>query len=128
MIKNAANLSLIENSGNLPDVSGAMQNWFQTMIFGVVVKSIVNFKNAETITQISFQGVMQPLSPEKLDLKPIAQRSWIWQQLHAEIDLILMPDEIVYYLNKTYRVMEKYDYSKYQYVEYHLVEDYEEVP
>jgi hypothetical protein len=124
MIKNASNLTLEQNQGTLPQMAGAFQNWFQPMTFVRVVKSLVNFLNVETLTPITFQGVMQPLSPEKIILKSEGQRSWIWQQLHAEPTLILIPDEIVTYDGKNYRVMEKLDYQKYEFIEYHLIEDY----
>lgn len=123
-IKNASSIPLNQNSGTLPDVSGAMLDWFQPMIFSLVSKSVTNFQNVETTTEVSFLGVIQPLGPRQLMIKPEGQRAWKWFQVHAEPALILSTDQIIEYEGVQYRVMAETDYRDYGYVEYHLVQDY----
>lgn len=123
-IKNAANTPLNENSGTLPDVSGAMLNWFQPMIFGIVSKVISGFQVVESMVEINFMGVWQPLSGRQLMLKPEGQRAWSWWWLHSDPSLDLKVDDVVVYKSKQYRVMAKKNYSLYQYIEYHLVTDW----
>ena len=125
-IKNGSNTLLNNNPGTLPDVSGAMKNWFQKMTFIRIVKSIVNFRVKEVETEIVFQGVMQPFTKQQLQMKPEGQRSWKWYSLHAETELVLDNDEKVLYLGDDYRVMNKGDYRQYGYVDYELVKDYQE--
>ncbi len=124
-IRNASDLRLYQNVGTLPDMTGALLNWFQPMIFSQLVKSVVNFKNVETPTNTYTKGVMQPLSAQQLQMKPEGQRNWIWNMLHCLPDLILKPDDVVTYQRQNYRVMAKRDYSKYGYLEYDLVQDYQ---
>lgn len=123
-ITNAADSRLWQNPGTLPDMNEAMLEYFQPMIFTQIVKSVVNFVNVETITDIQFQGVMQPFTDQKLFMKPEGQRQWKWFQLHSEAGLTLNPDDIVTYQGTQFRVMEKRDYTKFGYCEYHLVQDY----
>jgi hypothetical protein len=124
IIKNGKDMPLNQNSGTLPDVSGAMLDYFQPMVFAVVVKTVDNFQAVETKSSVNFQGVWQPLSARQLMLKPEGQRAWKWFQVHAEPALILQTDQLITYLGVQYRVMADKDYRLYGYVEYHLVEDF----
>lgn len=124
IIKNGKDTPLNENSGTLPDVSGAMLDYFQPMVFGTVAKAVEGFQVVETKTSVSFQGVIQPFSDRQLMMKPEGQRSWKWYTVHAEPQLELATDEIITYLGAQYRVMSLRDYRLYGYVEYHLVQDY----
>lgn len=125
MIKNGKDTLLNQSTGTLPDLSGAMRDWFQKMTFAVITKTIVNFRAVEVEVRTAFQGVMQPASPEQIQLKPEGQRAWIWHTLHAETSLILEIDGKVIYLGLEYRVMSKSDFSKYGYVQYDLVEGFQ---
>lgn len=123
-IQNAADQLLDSNTGTLPNVQGAMANWFQPLSFKQITKSVVNFQNVETTATTRFQGVRQPLSAQKLMMKPEGQRSWRWETIHAYPDLILQPDDIIIFSDRPYRVMEKYDWQEYGYLEYHITQDY----
>lgn len=123
-ISNAANRPLNFQTGTVPDVSGAMQDWFQPMVFGRVVKTTVDFQVVETEVDINFQGVIQPYNPRQLLLKPEGQRAWTWLTLHADPVLSLDVDEVVKYLGVQTRVMSRKDYTIYGYVMYELVQDW----
>lgn len=123
-IFNACNMPINQVSGTVPDVSGAMLDWFQSMVFTKVVKTTVGFQDVEKGTAINFRGVIQPLSARKLELKPEGQRSWTWLLLHSDRTLILNTDEVVTYLGVQTRVMARKDYSLYGYLEYELVQDW----
>lgn len=124
IFKNAKDIPLNQQTGTVPNVSNAMTNWFQPMIFGVVTKSITDFQVIEDMVEISFQGVWQPLSGRRLMMKPEGQQSWSWFWLHAEISLKLVPDQVIVYLGIQYRVMSVKNYDLYGYLEYELVQDY----
>ena len=115
---------LNQNSGNLPDVSGALQNWFQAMTFYRVTKTIVNYELVETSVGFSFRGVWQPLSPRQISFKPEGQRAWKWFQVHAEPSLVLIPDEVITYQGVQFRVKGTTNYDEYGYVKYDLIEDF----
>lgn len=112
----------------LPQVSGALSNWQQTMTFTTIVKTTVNSVLVETKTDTTFKGVWQPMGAAQLKLKPIAQRTWKWFTCHAEPKVQLKNDEIITFNSENYRVMEKLDYKEYGYIEYHLVKDYTSGP
>lgn len=123
-IANGANIPLTFGQGTVPDVSGAMTDYYQAMVFTLVTKSVVGFQDVETPTNINFQGVIQPFTERQLFLKPEGQRSWTWFLLHAQPVLTLKTDDVVFWNGKQTRVMSRKDYAMYGYCEYHLVQDY----
>lgn len=123
-ISNGKNRPLNVQTGTVPDVSGAMKDWFQPMVFTLVAKIVNGFQVVETPEETNFEGVIQPLNKRQLMLKPEGQRAWTWFTLHAEPVLTLQVDDVVNYLGKQTRVMARTDYSIYGYVEYELVQDW----
>lgn len=123
-IRNAADVSLGENPGTLPNVSDAMLAWFQPLTFGVIVKTVVNFNVVEDAVDTEFFGVWQPFTPRQLAIRPEGERKWPWFTLHALPSPSLQPDDIVIREGVQYRVMSKKNYSQYGFNEYTLTQDY----
>lgn len=123
-IQNGFSTNLDQNPGTLPNVADVMLDWFQGMTFELVVKAVVNSILTETTTPLAFRGVIQPFKPQNLEIKSVGERDWSWYMLHSDINLALSTDDVVIYLGKQYRVMEKLDYTPYGYLEYHLILDY----
>lgn len=125
IFKNAANTPLNANSGTLPEMSGAVANYFQKMVFTLVGKVVAtNFEVVETPTPLNFQGVIQPFTDRQLYLKPEGERAWSWYMVHAETALQLNVDDVIVFHNVQYRTMSKKNYGLYGFVEYHLVQDW----
>lgn len=124
-IANGSNTPLNVQTGTIPNVGGAMRDWFQPMTFGTVTKETVGFQVVETEVEVSFQGVIQPFTERQLQIKPEGQRAWTWLWLHADPVLTLQVDDVVSYLGVQTRVMARKDYGIYGYVEYQLVQDWE---
>lgn len=123
-IQNGKDTPLNVRTGTVPDMSGALTDWFQPMVFTTVVKETDAFQVVETPTAINFQGVIQPLSARQLAIKPEGERAWTWLMLHADPQLTLQVDDVVNYLGKQTRVMGRKNYTLYGYVEYELVQDW----
>src|SRR4051812_45508633 len=105
-------------------MSATLQNWFQPMTFTRLVKTVVNYKVVETLTNYDFHGVIQAFSPQQVSMRPEGQRNWKWFKVHADPGLTLEPDEVITYQGVKYRVMSKLDYSLYGHVEYDLIQDF----
>lgn len=108
----------------MPDVSGAMLDYFQPMTFTLLTKTATGFEAVETGTPINFRGLIQPSTDRKLAMLPEGQRSWTWLELHAETVLQLQTDDVVLYQGVQTRVMTRKDYSLYGYNHYTLVQDW----
>lgn len=124
-IINAKNIPLNQQNTYVPDVSGALQNYFQKMVFTTVVKSVVNFQLVETPTNINFWGTIQPFSDQQLRMLPEGQRTqWQYYTLHAEPALSLTIDDVINYLGVQYRVQQKKNYTLYGFNEWVLITDW----
>lgn len=121
---NAKDRPLNQLAGTLPDVSGALFDYFQEMTFTTIVKSVVNFQVVETPTNIVFQGLWQPFTGRQLSMRPEGQRKWKYSNVFSQINLSLTADDVLSYLGVQYRVLRVNDYSLYQYYQYELVEDF----
>ncbi len=123
-IKNGKNTPLGVDAGTIPDVSTALDDWFQAMVFERVVKETVGFEVVETATQINFWGVIQRHTDRELLIKPEGQRAWTWFWVHSEPQLALEVDEVINYLGVQTRVMSKMDYGIYGYISYEICQDW----
>lgn len=123
-INNAANQPLFAKAGTVPDVSGAMQDYYQPIVFEPVAKQVTGFQVVETPNPINFRGLIQPFTDRQLYLKPEGQRAWSWFWLHSDPVLTLQVDDVVIWKGKQTRVMSRKDNFLYGYVEYHLVQDW----
>jgi hypothetical protein len=124
IFKNGKDTPLNANAGNVPNMGGALRGWFQPMVFGIVEKTVQNFQVVETMVNVGFQGVWQPLSAKRLMMKPEGQQAWSWFWLHCDPSLKLNNDQVVNYLGTQYRVMNLKNEELYGYLEYELIEDY----
>lgn len=111
----------------LPNLSSAIKAWFMQIDLIITSKSIENFEIVESTYLKKSFGVRQPLSPQKLAIKPEGQRSWKWQELHLLPDTKLNIDDVVKFdrTGEQYRVIAKEDFSQYGYIRYELAQGFE---
>lgn len=125
VISNAADRAINLQNGTTPDVSGALFDWFQPMVFQALTKTVQGYQVVEDSLQYNFQGVIQPFTERQLMLKPEGQRAWTWFLLFAQPSLVLQVDDVVDWLGRQTRVMSRKNYTLEGYVEYHLVQDWD---
>lgn len=124
MIVNAKDKGL--NYSGLPQMGDVLPSWFQTLTFTLVTKSLVDYEVQEVLATITTQGVRQPMTAQDLQIKPEGQRAWKWETLHCLPNVKLKIDDIVIFDNVKYRVKERWDWSEYGYLEYHICQAYED--
>lgn len=122
-ILNGSDTLLSANSGTVPNVSGALENWFQPMTFSKVTKATVNYKVEEVFSVIDFLGVVDP-GTQPLLIRPDGQRVWQDFTCYTQIGVPLNPDDVILYQGVQYRVKAKRDYTLYGYISYELGQDY----
>jgi hypothetical protein len=123
-IFNASDIPLDQVQPNLPSMSATLTGWFQNIVVGLLVKTLVNNRTVETTTDYETRGVMQPFTPEQLEIKAEGERSWKWFMLHCQPSLQLKTDDVVTIRGVRYRVMGKLAFDAYGYLQYELVDDY----
>ncbi len=122
IITNAKDQTL-DPAGGLPDMGDALRAWFRPLTFTVIEKTVVNFQNVEAETDYTTQGVKQPLDARKLEMKPEGQRGWDWQAIHTLPEPELFLDDVMVIGGVRYRVLGKWNWKDYGYIEYHVVQD-----
>lgn len=109
----------------MPQMSAAFEGWMIPITLQKIMQEVIDgFVQDETI-DITFNGTVQPLSPDAIKLKPEGQRSWEWLQIHCFSGAQnLVTNDRVLYNGKPFKIMAVLDYSLNNYIEYHLVKDY----
>ena len=125
-IFNASSVALNDSCPTLPNVSGALKNWFQALTFGVVTKTVVGFLASEVMTTFECQGVFVP-NPNTMEIYDRGERIWDSWTLFTEIAVDLKVDDVITYLEKQFRVKTVNPLAKYGVFSYLLIEDYTNV-
>lgn len=110
----------------MPKMAAAFQGWTVPITIKKITQTIVNGFVTDTETTLQFDGTWQPLDPEEIQLKPEGQRSWEWIDLHCMgVNPGLATNDRVEYLGLRYKIMAVKDYSLNNFVEFHLVKDFQ---
>lgn len=109
----------------MPTMRGTLLGWFRPLDLTQVVKSVENFRTVEVEKPLPANGLWQPFTMEQLSIRPEGERSWRWFMVHTTIDVVLLTDDIIKRRDVPYRVMEKNDYTDNGFVEYHIVNAYD---
>lgn len=123
-IQNGCNTPLNERAGMVPQMQGALQNYFQPMTFVQIGKFISGGFMVETGTPVNFRGVMMPAKARTLEQKKEGERKWVWWTLFCTPELQLRPDDVNSYLNDQFRCIDTKNWDIYGFMEYTLVQDY----
>lgn len=79
---------------SLPNVSDAFWDWTQLVRFKVLETEVADFEVSErVISDVGFDGVLEPLQVRDLLVKPENQRRWIWWTIWAPI--VLSPGQVI---------------------------------
>lgn len=114
-------------TSGMPQVDDALNGWETTITLVKVIQNVVEGDLVTEETNITFQGVIQPLRTEQLMAKPENMRSWEWLWIHAKASsLNLKTADKIRWNNKLFKVMGVKDYSLNGYVEYEIVRDYQD--
>lgn len=120
-------MKTLRQISGLPQIRAAFCGWGTTILLVKIKQSIVDGFPQDISHEIPFHGVVQPLSPRLLLLKPEGERAWTWLQIHvvASSPVKLDVHDRIMYNCRKYKIMARLDYSANNYMEYHAVEDFQ---
>ena len=107
---------------SMPNLAEVLWDWDLVIELKLVKKNISDFEVAESaIVDLNFRGIIQPMPPQKLMVKPEGQRYWkywdLWTQQRLNTDDVIQDPDA-----KLYRVMSKDDWGQSGYFHYELTE------
>ena len=115
-------------TGQFPQMGEVLDGWEFPL---TLIKIKQNIVEGDVVTQeekIDFLGVWQPLKDEQLQFKPEGQRSWSWYWIHAKAGTLnLLTGDKIIFQNKRFKVMNVKDYSLNGYIEYQIIEDFQDI-
>lgn len=110
----------------MPQMGLAFSGWMKSVTLLKVTQTVSLGDVENSLEEICFLGVIQPLGAKSIALKPEGQRAWQWLQIHCvSSDLDLNVNDRIQFCGVNYKIMAKNDYSLNNYIEYHAVKDYE---
>jgi len=106
----------------LPNLRQALRNFGRPLQFAIIEKSVVDFEAVETTLDVKYlNGVMTPMTAQKLLIKPEGQRQWKWWEIitttRLNLDWLLQDPA-----GKRYRIMSITDWSQAGFYTYELTE------
>jgi hypothetical protein len=122
-IINAKDKNLYETN-DLPDVSGGVNMFLQSIKLGMITKKQIAGYTHEFVKYVYAKAVRQAFTTEQLILRPEGERSWKWYTLHMTPEFQLKTDDIIIIYDMRMRIMERLDYLEYGFIEYHAIEDF----
>lgn len=119
-------MKTLDQLSGMPQMGAAFAGWTKKISLVVIQQHIVNGFNQDYECSITFSGTIQPLTAKQLMLKPEGQRAWSWLQIHSLAgELNLNTEDRIIYNGVRYKVMGIWDYSLNNYIEYHVVRDFQ---
>lgn len=105
----------------------AFAGWMVKITINFIRQAQVNGFIKDIEIPHTFMGTVQPLDPDEIKLKPEGQRSWEWLDIHCfSGNLNLETNDKIIFNKIKYKVMAVKDWSLNNYIEYHLVRDYQD--
>lgn len=124
-IRSAGQYPLSQTIGTLPQMADVLQDWFQPIKAMKVIKIQNQYETIERGDPIYFRGVLQPKQRD-LDIKIEGERNWDPFSLWCETSVRLDTDDVVWIANRRYRVLSVNDFSAYGYLQYDVLQDYDD--
>lgn len=120
-------MKTLDQYSGMPQIQSAFMGWTTSITLSIITQAVTNGFIVDSSTEVTFDGVIQPLSPQKIMLKPEGQRAWEWLQIHCFSGrLNLNINDRIIYNGTKYKIMASNDYSLDNYIEYHAIKDFDE--
>lgn len=127
-IQNGASRPLFTSAPTMPSLADTIQDWGSAIQFLRILKNEVDFQITESVqqafTRLRFivNGMIVPLTPRQLMVKPEGERAWKWLSLTTTADVTMQPDDETVYEGINFRVMGEAVWRNNGLVCYHLLQ------
>ena len=123
-IVNARDKKLNSQVSGQPDLSWAVDGWFEFIFFVHVQTQLIDGFSQDILVPIKTKGQIVPMSQEQVNMKPEGARAWRWLTIHTSPDVILNPNDRIMVDDVNYRVKGIWDYRRNGFFIYECGEDF----
>ena len=120
----AGTRDISESALTVPNMRGAIINWFRPLQAERITTTIVDGLAKEIRRPFNTAGVFNPMKPREVLLKPEGDRTFRWFVLYVGREIELKPNDVVIRKGVPYRVMGPLPIEDYGIKRYELTEDY----
>lgn len=104
-------------------MADALAGWGTRITFKLAQKVIADFEAVEKpITDVRFNGVLEPIPPRKLMVKPEGERNWKWYTMWSR-RLIPNGETVIDDRGLSYRIMSNSPWRHGGFNEYEMVQE-----
>lgn len=114
----------LSNFTGMPQIQSAFSGWMNNISIVLITQVVINGFPTNKEQTVNFQGVIQPLNPQALEMKPEGQRALEWLQIHCPLTTQIKINDRILWNGKKYKIMAENDYSLNGYHEFHALKDY----
>ncbi len=119
-------MKTLDQMTGMPQMGAAFSNWTTKITLKRIAQKIIDGLVSEETENITFQGVVQPLSAKQLALKPEGDRAFQWLQIHClTTTQDLVTNDRIEYAGQKYKIMNVWNWQLNNFIEYHAVEDFQ---
>lgn len=123
-IFNASTLTLDRVAGPTPNMRSTLNGWVRPLGLTKVTTTVVDHEAVPEERDLPGLGIWQPLTPNRLAIKPEGERSWSWFMILCTTDLKLRTDDVIKRDGIPYRVMADAGWDDDGFRCYEIVNDY----
>ena len=123
----AGTRDIAESALTMPNMRGAVINWFRPFRGILVTTTIVDGLSKEVRREFDTAGFFKPMRPREVLIKPEGDRAFRWFVLYTGREIDFKPNDVVIRKGVPYRVMGPWQLEDYGVKRYELVEDYRAV-
>jgi hypothetical protein len=111
----------------MPQMQAAFAGWSAPIQIQLITQTVLDDGSVKDTTDpFNLRGVIQPLKPKEVALKPEGERAWSWYQMHIVGDAKgLKVTNKILWRGQRFKIMASKNYSQNNFWEFHMVEDYQ---
>ena len=123
-IMNARDKKMNDQISGQPDLSWAVDGWFESIFFVHVQTQLIDGFAQDILVPIKTRGTIQPMAQTLVNMRPEGERKWRWLTIHCVPDVKLSISDKIIVDEVAYRVQGLWYYRRNGFIIYDCGEDF----
>ena len=110
-----------------PNMTSAFQGWTETGLVQIVFTVLIEGEAKKKLRTVTASTCIQPLSAQKIAMKPEGERAWKWWDIFASLELNAEVGDVIEVNRVGYRILGRWDFARNGYRRFEATENYRHV-